>query len=86
MSKNGTARRMGPPELRGKALAILVRELGYADAVRFMLLHERGKGDYTRDRRMSLPELTVAELARKADAIVRRQGRSGSAPKRRKSA
>lgn len=85
VSKNGQ-NRLSLPELRGKALQILVRELGYADAVRFMLMYQKGSGDYTRERHAMLPDLPIAELVREADALVRKQSRPGGAGKRRKSA
>jgi hypothetical protein len=44
-----------------------VRELGYVDAMRFLLQYETGQGDYTRDRRQFLPPWTVEELIREAD-------------------
>lgn len=86
MKKKAPGRRVKPPELRGRALAVLVRELGHADAVRFMLMHDRGRGDYTRDRHKILPNMTVDELIREADAIVKRQARAGGAARRRRSA
>jgi hypothetical protein len=76
------ASHLKPTQLRGKALAVLVRELGYADAVRFMLLHKRGKGDYTKDREKLLPRMSMKELVRAADEIAKRAGPG----KRRKSA
>lgn len=75
MKQNGTRRKTKTSDLRGRALEVLVRELGYADAVRFMTLHERGKGDYTRDRAKMVPDKAVAELAREADGLVRKAGR-----------
>ena len=75
MKQNGTRRKTKTDDLRGRALEVLVRELGYADAVRFMMLHERGKGDYTRDLAKLMPDKAVAELAREADGLVRKAGR-----------
>jgi hypothetical protein len=51
-----------PIELQQKGMEILVRELGYADAVRFMLQYCRGRGDYTKDRRKMLAGATLDEL------------------------
>ena len=56
-----------PAELRRRWLEVLVRELGYADAMRFLLQYESGQGDYTRDRRQFLPSWTVEELVREAN-------------------
>ena len=58
---------MTPAELRRRGLEVLVRELGYVDAMRFLLQYETGQGDYTRDRRQFLPSWTVEELIREAN-------------------
>jgi hypothetical protein len=36
-----------PGELRDRGFQALVRELGYADAIRFLLQYESGNGNYT---------------------------------------
>ena len=59
-----------PAELRRRGLDILVRELGYADAMRFLLQYETGLGDYSRDRDQFLPKLTVDEITREADKLA----------------
>jgi hypothetical protein len=56
-----------PAELRRRGLEVLVRELGYVDAMRFLLQYETGQGDYTRDRHQFLPSWTVEELIREGD-------------------
>jgi hypothetical protein len=61
-----------PAELRRRALEILVREMGYADAMRFMHLFELGEGDYTRERDAMLPPWSGEELLRRADVQQRR--------------
>lgn len=61
-----------PAELRRRALEILVRELGFADAMRFMHLFEMGEGDYTREREIMLPDWSAEELLRRADDLQRR--------------
>lgn len=61
-----------PAELRRRGLEILVRELGYVDAMRFMLQYETGSGDYTRDRDRMLPDWSNEELLRRADELARR--------------
>lgn len=33
-------------EIRRRGWKALVKELGYADAIRFLLLYEKGEGDY----------------------------------------
>ncbi|HOB75963.1 MAG TPA: hypothetical protein PKG54_15725 [Phycisphaerae bacterium] len=57
-------------ELRRRGLEILVRELGYADAMRFLLQYDTGYGDYTKERREFLPDWTVEEAAREADKLL----------------
>lgn len=59
-----------PAELRRRGLEVLVRELGYADAMRFLLQYETGHGDYTRDRDQILPTWSVEEMVRQADELV----------------
>jgi hypothetical protein len=62
-----------PAELRRRALEILVRELGYVDAMRFMHLFELGQGDYTRERETMLPDWVAEELLLRADELHRRE-------------
>lgn len=38
------------PELRKKGWEALVKDLGYADAIKFILLHEKGEGDYLKEK------------------------------------
>lgn len=59
-----------PVELRRRGLEILVRELGYADAMRFLLQYETGMGDYTRDRENLIPNWTVGEMIAEADKLA----------------
>jgi hypothetical protein len=63
-----------PAELRRRAFEILVRELGYIDAVRFFHQYETGEGDYTKERDAMLPKWTNEELLRRADEASRRPG------------
>ena len=62
---------LNPAELRCRGLEILVRELGYVDAMRFMLQYDTGQGDYTRDRDRILPAWSVTEVVHEADKLVR---------------
>jgi hypothetical protein len=59
-----------PAELRRRGLEILVRELGYANAMRFLLQYETGHGDYTRERDEFIPRWTVEEMISEADKLV----------------
>jgi hypothetical protein len=49
-------------EIRSRGWTALVKELGYAGATKFILLHETGEGDYTRDRRELLKGLTIKQF------------------------
>ena len=59
-----------PAELRRRGLEILVRELGYLDAMRFLHQYETGRGDYTRERHQLLPAWTAEEIVREADKLA----------------
>jgi hypothetical protein len=59
-----------PAELRRRGLEVLVRELGYVNAMRFMLLSETGSGDYTRERDHMLPDWSVEQAVKEADGRV----------------
>ncbi len=50
------------PELRRRGFEVLVRELGAANALRFLHLYEAGQGDYTRDREQWLAGLTIEQV------------------------
>jgi hypothetical protein len=60
-----------PAELRRRGLEVLVRELGYVDAMRFLHQYETGQGDYTRERVQFLPSWTVEDLIREANQHAR---------------
>ncbi len=55
-------RLMGLPELRSRGFEALVRELGVANAIRFLHLHRTGTGDYTQDRERWLAGLTIEQV------------------------
>lgn len=50
------------PELRRRGFAALVRELGAANALRFLHLYAPGQGDYTRERERWLSGLTIEQI------------------------
>jgi len=50
------------PVLREKGFAILVRELGPANALRFLHLYQAGTGNYTTEREQWLGSLTLEEI------------------------
>lgn len=59
-----------PAELRRLGIEVLVRELGYADAMRFLLQFDSGRGDYTRERDQIIPTWSDDELLRQADRLA----------------
>jgi hypothetical protein len=67
---------LNPAELRRRGLEILIRELGYVDAMRFLHQYETGQGDYTRDRHQLLPAWTVEEMVAEADKLAPPPGES----------
>jgi hypothetical protein len=61
-------------EIRTIGFDALVRELGPADAIRFIGQYEAGQGDYTRNRRKLLPKKSVREIGRQI--IKQRQSKT----------
>ena len=60
-------------ELRRRGIEVLVRELGYADAMRFLQQFGTGSGDYTAERdRLPIPN-TDAELLAEANKLAERE-------------
>ncbi len=53
------------PEVKRKGWDILIKELGYADATKFILLYEPGEGDYTKERKKFFKDLTIETLYNK---------------------
>lgn len=51
-------------EVRALGLAVLARELGPVDMVRFFQQFEVGQGDYTNDRQQWLDHFTVTDVER----------------------
>lgn len=60
-----------PVELRRRGIEVLVRELGYANAMRFLLQYDSGHGDYTKERKELLPDWKVEEMMRDSDKFLR---------------
>ena len=50
------------PEIRQKGWYVLVKELGYAGATKFMLMFESGRGDYVKDRKELLKDVTIESI------------------------
>ena len=42
----------------------LVKELGCSGATKFMLLYEKGEGDYTKERKELFKDVTVDDIVR----------------------
>ncbi len=64
-----------PAELRRRGIEVLVRELGYADAMRFLQQFGNGRGDYTADRDRLSHLLTDDDLLREADRLAEQERR-----------
>ncbi len=64
-----------PADLRRRGIEVLVRDLGYADAMRFLQQFGSGRGDYTTDRAHFPFPATDDELLRQADALADEQRR-----------
>ena len=50
------------PVLRENGFAVLMRELGPANALRFLHLYQTGTGNYTAEREQWLGSLTLEEI------------------------
>ena len=51
-----------PMELYREGFGVLCDELGVANALRFIALFDRGRGDYARERKRLLKGLTMDKL------------------------
>ena len=51
------------PEIKSQGWKALIKELGYAGATQFILMHESGKGNYTEERKELFRGKTVDEIA-----------------------
>ena len=65
-----TAPPLSLAEVTRRAIGVLARELGPADAARFVAQFSGGSGDYTSDRVALFAGRTVAELAADIRAAV----------------
>lgn len=50
------------PEIREKGWQALVSALGYSGATKFILLSEKGKGDYTKERKAIFKGATIESI------------------------
>ncbi len=62
---------MTPIELQEEGMRVLVRELGYVDAMRFMLQFRRGKGDYSKERHKLLKGVTIEDALRASERVIK---------------
>lgn len=51
-------------EIKTKGWAALVKELGHSGATKFILLHEIGEGDYTKERKALFKDITIEEISK----------------------
>lgn len=77
-------RYLTPIELQKKGMQVLMRELGYPDAIRFMLQFRRGAGDYTKERKGLLAGVTIEQLIAEGQSLI--ATKPARATRRRKSA
>lgn len=57
---------LSPAELRREGWEALTRALGPADAIRFMMQYDPGRGDYTEERTALFADLTIDEALAEA--------------------
>jgi len=56
-------------EIKTKGWTALVKELGYSGATKFVLLYEAGEGDYTKERRRLLGDITIETIMKETKGI-----------------
>ncbi len=64
-------------EINKEAEAILIREMGVVKAMRFLSQLRAGSGDYTKERRQWLDELSLEQIASEIKARRRKPGKTG---------
>ena len=62
-------------EIRTKGWNALVKELGHSGATKFILLYEKGGGDYTKERKKLLKGLTIEHIVEEMKKRKRRTSR-----------
>jgi len=72
------SRRRTPKQLKSDGFAVLVEKLGMADAIRYLQLFDPGAGDYTRERRQWLDQLTPHEVLQSVRKAAHRRPRATS--------
>ena len=66
-----TVKRRTMTEVREAGFEALFRELGYADAARFIHQYDLGRGNYTEERHAWLDNLSLDEVLEMASAYER---------------
>ena len=61
-----------PVELRARGFEVLVRSLGWVNAVRFVQQYETSKLDYTAERETLLPNWDAHEMVRRMKDLDKR--------------
>lgn len=51
-------------EIKTLGWRALVKELGYSGATKFILLYEKGEGDYTKERKELFKDITIEDIVR----------------------
>ncbi|HHT9147135.1 MAG TPA: hypothetical protein ACFYD4_15895, partial [Candidatus Wunengus sp. YC61] len=51
-------------EIKTMGWRALVKELGYSGATKFILLYEKGEGDYTKERKELFKDITIEDIVR----------------------
>jgi hypothetical protein len=69
--------RLTGEQIRVRGLAALKRELGRAGLVRFLQQFDRGSGDWAKERRNWLADMTMDEIRTAAAKLLRRKRRAG---------
>lgn len=61
-----TSTLLSPVELRKQGFAVLVKALGWVNAVRFLQQYQMGEGDYTKERPSLLPDWDAEAVVKQA--------------------
>ena len=81
MASAARKKRRNAAQLAAAGFAAVVEKLGMADAVRYVQLYHQGDGDYTRERRQWLDQLSheqIADLMEKAKRHSLRKRKRGA--------
>jgi hypothetical protein len=64
------AKRLSDSQIRERAIAILMREIGYPDTVRFILECAHNRGDYTQERRKLFKDVSIESLLEEGARMI----------------